>query len=123
MTQPSKAGAMVLFLFGLPFFAFGAFATFAFFTSAPSVHNNSNPIAGAIFASVFAMIGAGLMFGAVYGYWAQKRDAAAKEANPQSPGCGAATGRRAAPSAVVATPCMAGGSAPPWPACFLFQWR
>ncbi len=76
---------MVLFLFGLPFFAFGAFATFAFFTSAPSVHNNSNPIAGAIFASVFAMIGAGLMFGAVYGYWAQKRDAAAKEANPQSP--------------------------------------
>jgi hypothetical protein len=85
VAQPSKAGAIVLFLFGLPFFAFGAFATFAFFTSAPSVHNNSNPIAGAIFASVFAIIGAGIMFGAVYGYWAQKRDAAVKEANPQSP--------------------------------------
>ncbi len=76
---------MVLFLFGLPFFAFGAFATFAFFTSAPSVHNNSNPIAAAIFASVFAMIGTGLMFGAVYGHWRLKRDAAVKEVNPQSP--------------------------------------
>ena len=85
MAQPSKAGAVVLFLFGLPFFAFGSYATFAFFTSAPSVHNNSNPIAGAIFASVFALIGAGLMFGAVYGYWWQKRDAAVKEANPQAP--------------------------------------
>lgn len=85
MAQPSKAGAIVLFLFGLPFFAFGAYATFAFFTSAPSVHKNSNPVAAAIFASVFAIIGAGLMFGAVYGYWRLKRDAAVKDANPQSP--------------------------------------
>jgi len=85
VAQPSKAGALVLFLFGLPFFAFGAYASFAFFTSAPSVHNNSNPIAGAIFASVFAIIGAGLMFGAVYGYRRLKRDAAVKDANPQSP--------------------------------------
>ena len=85
MAQPSKAGAIILFLFGLPFFAFGAFATYAFFTSAPSVHNNSSPLAGAIFASVFAIIGAGLMFGAVYGYQRQKRDAEAKAANPESP--------------------------------------
>lgn len=85
MAQPSKAGAIILFLFGLPFFAFGAYASFAFFTSAPSVHNNSNPIAGGIFASGFAMIGAGIMFGTVYGYVRLKRDAAVKEANPQSP--------------------------------------
>lgn len=85
MAQPSKAGAIVLFLFGLPFFAFGAYATFAFYTSAPSVHNNSNPVAAAIFASVFAIIGAGIMFGSVYGYWWLKRNAAVKDANPQSP--------------------------------------
>ena len=85
MAQPSKAGAIVLFLFGLPFFAFGAFASYAFFTSAPSVHNNSSPIAGAIFASVFAIIGAGLMFGAVYGYQRQKLDAESRKANPDSP--------------------------------------
>src|SRR5215469_4873217 len=85
MAQPSRAGAIVLFLFGLPFFAFGAFASFAFFTSAPSVHHNSNPIAGGIFASVFAIIGAALTFAAVYGYRQLARDAAVKDANPGSP--------------------------------------
>lgn len=86
VAQPSKAGAVVLFLFGLPFFGFGAYASFAFFTSAPSVHgNNTNPVAAAIFASVFAIIGAGLMFGAVYGYQWQKRNAAVRDTNPQSP--------------------------------------
>jgi hypothetical protein len=85
VAQPSKAGAMVLFVFGLPFFAFGAFASFAFFTSAPSVHNNTNPTAGGIFASVFAIIGAALMVGAVAGYGQQKRDAEVKDANPDAP--------------------------------------
>jgi len=85
MAQPSRAGAIVLFLFGLPFFAFGAFASFAFFTSAPSVHNNTNPIAGGIFASVFAIIGAALMVGALAGYQQQQRDAERKDANPDAP--------------------------------------
>lgn len=85
IAQPSKAGAIVLFLFGLPFFAFGAFASFAFFTSAPSVHDNTHPVAGGIFASVFAMIGAALMVGAVAGYRRQKRDAQVKDANPDAP--------------------------------------
>ncbi len=85
MAQPSKAGSIILFLFGLPFFAFGAYASFAFFTSAPSVHNNSAPIAATIFASVFAIIGAGIMFGAVYGYVRLKHDADVKQANPGCP--------------------------------------
>jgi len=75
----------VLFLFGLPFFAFGAFASFAFFTSAPSVHDNTHPVAGGIFASVFAIIGAALMVGAVAGYRRQKREAQVKDANPDAP--------------------------------------
>lgn len=85
MAQPSKAGSVILFLFGLPFFAFGAYATYAFSTSARSVPNNSNPIGGAVFASVFAIIGAGLMFGSVYGYRHLKRESAVREENPDCP--------------------------------------
>ncbi len=40
---------------------------------------------GAAFGLVFALIGAGLMFAAVYGYQRLKQDEAAKEANPDSP--------------------------------------
>lgn len=72
-------------LFGLPFFGFGAYASFAFFTSAPSVHGNTHPVAAGIFASVFAIIGAAIMAGAVAGYRRQKRDAEVKDANPDQP--------------------------------------
>ena len=75
----------MVFVFGLPFFAFGAYASFAFFTSAPSVHNNTHPVAGGIFASVFAMIGAAIMVGAFAGYRSQKRDAEVKDRNPDAP--------------------------------------
>lgn len=85
MAQPSKAGAVFLFVFGLPFFGFGLFAAFAFLSSSPAIHKSGDPIAGAVFASVFALIGAGLMVGAVYGYQRLKQDEATKEANPNSP--------------------------------------
>ena len=85
MVQPSKVAAVFVFVFGLPFFGFGLFAAFAFLTSSPAVHNNTNPVAGAIFGSVFALIGAGLVFGAVYGYQKLKENEAAKAANPNSP--------------------------------------
>ncbi|HEY7352474.1 MAG TPA: HEAT repeat domain-containing protein [Terriglobales bacterium] len=85
MAQPSKAGAVFLFVFGLPFLGFGLFAAWAFLTSSHVVHGNNNPIAGALFALVFALIGAGLMFGAVAGYQKQKQQAAIQEANPNSP--------------------------------------
>lgn len=85
MTQPSKAGAVVLFIFGLPFLGFGLFAAWSFLTSSPAVHGNSNPIAGAIFASVFALIGAALVFGSVYGYQKQKKEVTSRQASPDSP--------------------------------------
>ena len=85
MAQPSKAGAAFVFAFGLCFFGFAAFAAFAFLTSSPAVHNNTNPAAGAIFASVFVLIGVGLMFGAIYGYQKLKENEAIKAANPNSP--------------------------------------
>jgi hypothetical protein len=74
-----------LFVFGLPFLGFGLFGVFAFLTSSPAVHNNTNPLAGAMFASVFALIGAGLMFGAIYGYQRLKQTEAIKQTNPNSP--------------------------------------
>jgi HEAT repeats len=85
VAQPSKAGAVFLFVFGLPFFGFGLFAAFAFLSSSPAIHKSGDPIAGAVFAAVFALIGAGLMVGAVYGYQRLKQDEATKEANPNSP--------------------------------------
>lgn len=85
MAQPSKAGAVFLFIFGLPFFGFGLFGVFAFAASSSAVHNNTNPLAGAIFASVFALIGAGLMLGAIYGYQNLKENEAIKQQNPNSP--------------------------------------
>ena len=76
---------MFIFVFGLFFFGFASFAMFAFLTSSPAIHKSGDPIVGAIFASVFALIGAGLMFGAVYGYQKLKQDEATKAANPNSP--------------------------------------
>lgn len=85
MAQPSKAGAVFAFLFGLPFFGFGLFFAFAMLSSTPAIHKSGDPIAGAAFGLVFALIGAGLMFGAIYGYQKLKENEATKAANPNSP--------------------------------------
>src|SRR5512135_3368158 len=69
----------------MPFLGFGLFAAYSFLFPSPSIHTSGNPIFAALFALVFAAIGGGLMFGAVYGYGKQKQDEATKEANPDSP--------------------------------------
>ena len=83
MTKPSKAGPVVLSIFGLPFLGMGLFAAYTFL-NAP---NQPFParIGGAIFASVFAMIGGGLIFGSLYGYSLQKEQARRESADPASP--------------------------------------
>lgn len=85
MAQPSKAGAVLLFLFGLPFFGLGLAFALAFLSFFPSAHKNGNPITGAAFGFAFALIGLGLMIGAVFGYRKSKQDQATKDANPDSP--------------------------------------
>jgi hypothetical protein len=85
VAKPSKVGAIFLFLFGMPFLGFGLVAAYSFLFSSPSTHTSGNPIFGVLFGLVFAGIGGGLMFGAVYGYGKQKEDQATKEANPDSP--------------------------------------
>jgi len=83
VTKPSKLGAVFLSVFGLPFLGMGLFAAYSFLNAA----NQPLParIGGAIFASVFALIGGGLIFGSLYGYSLQKEQAGRESANPDSP--------------------------------------
>jgi hypothetical protein len=83
VTTPSKAGPVVLSLFGLPFLGMGLFAAYSFLNTP----NQPLParIGAAVFASVFAIIGAGLIFGSIYGYSLQKKQAAIELAQPSAP--------------------------------------
>ena len=83
MTTPSKLGPAVLTVFGLPFLGMGLFAAFTFLNAA----NQPLPerIGAAVFASVFAIIGAGLIFGSFYGYSRQKKQSEVELPIPGSP--------------------------------------
>jgi hypothetical protein len=83
VTKPSKLGPVVLSVFGLPFLGMGLFAAYSFLNTA----NQPLParIGAAIFASVFAIIGGGLIFGSLYGYSMQKEQARRESADPASP--------------------------------------
>ena len=83
VTTPSKLGPVVLSLFGLPFLGMGLFAAYSFFNAANQPL--SGRIGGAVFASVFAIIGGGLIFGSWYGYGLQKKQADREMAHPDAP--------------------------------------
>jgi len=83
VTTPSKLGPAVLTVFGLPFLGMGLFAAFTFLGAANQPL--AQRIGAAVFASVFAIIGAGLIFGALYGYSRQKKQSEVELANPSSP--------------------------------------
>ena len=83
MTTPSKIAPAILSVFGLPFLGMGLFAVFAFLNAADQPLPNK--IGAVVFASVFAIIGAGLVFGSWYGYSRQKVQAARELASPASP--------------------------------------
>ena len=83
MTSQSKVGAVFLTLFGLPFL--GAGLLFAWkFLIAPG-QTPAQRIGAISFGSVFAVIGAGLIFAGTYGYSKQKRQVEVQAANPNSP--------------------------------------
>ena len=83
VTKPSKLGAVFTVAFGLPFLGMGLFAAYSF------LNRGDQPLAArigaAIFASVFAIIGGGLIFGSLYGYSRLKEKAGRESANPNSP--------------------------------------
>src|SRR5216684_2246362 len=84
MTQPSKGAALFLVLFGLPFLGAGLFFICAQLAGSGNLGSGSR-VFGAMFGSVFALIGGGLIYAAIGGYGRLKKQAAIEEANPLSP--------------------------------------
>ena len=84
MAQPSKVGPIFLTIFALPFLGGGLFFLYGLLTSNPNVHASS-PATGLFVASLFVLVGAGLIFGAFKGYGLLKQQAALQDANPLSP--------------------------------------
>ena len=83
MTSQSRIGAVFLTLFGMPFL--GAGLLFAWKSLVAPDQTPAQRIGAVSFGSVFAIIGAGLIFAANYGYSQQKRQAQTQAANPDSP--------------------------------------
>jgi hypothetical protein len=84
MAQPSKGAALFLILFGLPFLGAGVFFIYMQL-AVPGSSGTGGKITGILFASVFVIIGAGLMYAAIGGYARLKQQAATEESNPLSP--------------------------------------
>src|SRR6267143_2887694 len=84
MTQPSKAAAAFLALFGIPFLGGGLFLIYAQIVSRGNFRTEST-ILGVMIGSVFALIGGGLIYAAIGGYGRLKKQAAIEESNPLAP--------------------------------------
>ncbi len=84
MTQPSKGAAIFLTLFGLPFLGGGLFFLFAQIASSGNFRTTQT-VVGVMIASLFILIGGGLIYMAIAGYGRLKKQAALEEANLQSP--------------------------------------
>src|SRR5215472_10042776 len=84
MAQPSKAGAVFLTIFALPFLGAGLSFLYAQLTSRQN-SPNSGLIVGIAIALFFVIVGAGLILGSIKGYGILKKQAALQEANPTSP--------------------------------------
>ena len=73
----------MLIAFGLPFLGMGLFAAFSFLNA--KNQSGAGKYAAAVFAFTFALIGGGLIFGAIYGYGKQKKQSQIEAAYPTSP--------------------------------------
>ena len=84
MTKPSNAVAVFLVLFGVVFLAFGLFTGWTLLFAPPgSVHGS--PAFGAVFSVIFAVVGGGLVAGAIYGTRKLGEQAAIEQSIPGSP--------------------------------------
>src|SRR5882724_3860581 len=84
MTQPPKGAALFLALFGLPFLGAGLLFIYAQIVSRANF-KPGDAILGVMVGSVFAVIGAGLIYAAIGGYGRLKKQASIEESNPLSP--------------------------------------
>ncbi len=76
MTQPPKGAALFLALFGLPFLGAGLLFIYAQIVSRANF-KPGDAILGVMVGSVFAVIGAGLIYAAIGGYGRLKKQASA----------------------------------------------
>ena len=83
MTSPSRLGSAFLVLFGLPFLGAGLLFAFKFLASPDQTP--AQKIGAVSFGSVFAIIGGGLIYGALIGYSRQREQLQREQANPGSP--------------------------------------
>jgi hypothetical protein len=84
VTKPSRAGEAVFIIFGMVFASAGIFFASSLLFGVPG-HVQGDRWVGALVATIFIFIGLGIVFAAVYGTRKLKEQAAAEQANPQSP--------------------------------------
>jgi HEAT repeat protein len=84
VTRPSTGGEIFGIVFGGIFVVAGIFAAGTFLFAAPS-QSQGNAWVGVLIAAVFFLIGCGIVYAAIYGTNKLREQAAAAEANPQSP--------------------------------------
>ncbi|MGB9237145.1 MAG: HEAT repeat domain-containing protein [Terriglobales bacterium] len=84
MTKPSKVGEILFIVFGLAFLAGGIFFATAVFFSAPG-QVQGNPLVGVLVGTIFIAVGGGIVYAAIYGTRKLHEQAAAEQANPESP--------------------------------------
>ncbi len=84
MTRPSKGAEVFLIVFGLLFAALGLFAASTFFLSAPDQIRGNGWVA-LLVGGIFTLVGGGIVYGVIYGSRKVREQAAAEQANPDSP--------------------------------------
>ncbi len=84
VTRPSTGGEIFGIVFGGIFAVVGIFAAGTFLFGAPAQSQGISWV-GVLIAATFAVIGCGIVYAAIYGTNKLREQAAAAEANPQSP--------------------------------------
>ncbi len=84
MTRPSKVGEVLLISFGLVFASAGLFFASSLLFGAPS-QVQGNSWVGVLVSTVFIFVGGGIVFATIYGTRKLSEQAAAEQANPESP--------------------------------------
>jgi hypothetical protein len=84
VTKPSKAVSVLLFLFGMPFLAFGLFTGWTVLFAPPGSVQGSRAV-GAVVCVVFAAVGGGLAVSAIYAARKLGQQAELEQSSPDSP--------------------------------------
>jgi hypothetical protein len=84
MTKPSKGGEILLIAFGMVFCCAGVSFAVSLLFGAPGQVQGDRWV-GTVFSTIFILVGAGIVYGAIYGTRKLREQAAAEQSNPESP--------------------------------------